>query len=228
MSSSNVELTASKPDRRVAVPIPPGRFVRCLCRLCCSCNKLARHWFPPKTHTWPSGHTRELPGSLPGPSRWGFFAVYAVYAVYAISSLDTGVPLRPHPKATIVGTYQGVAGLAPRPFTLGEETGSHLRPSPPSPPPSVAAVGRRRRPTPRPSASGPVASQLLPPTGVPRRDQRGTQDSTAETGVRSAVLHSPPPVLRACGGCQGACGSPGPAVVGGPTCCQRRRTSFRP
>ena len=49
----------------------------------------------------------------------------AVYAVYAISSLDTGVPLRPHPKATIVGTYQGVAGLAPRPFTLGEETGSH-------------------------------------------------------------------------------------------------------
>ena len=28
----------------------------------------------------------------------------AVYAVYAISSLDTGVPLRPHPKATIVGT----------------------------------------------------------------------------------------------------------------------------
>ena len=24
-----------------------------------------------------------------------------------------------------VGTYQGVAGLAPRPFTLGEETGSH-------------------------------------------------------------------------------------------------------
>ena len=65
-----------------------------------------------------------------------------------------------------VGTYQGVAGLAPRLFTLEEETGSHLRPSPPSPPPSVAAVGRRRRPTPRPSASGPVASQLLPPTGV--------------------------------------------------------------
>ena len=48
-----------------------------------------------------------------------------VYAVYAISSLDTGVPLRPHPKATIVGTYQGVAGLAPRLFTLEEETGSH-------------------------------------------------------------------------------------------------------
>ena len=31
-----------------------------------------------------------------------------------------------------------------------------------------------------------------------------------------------PPVLRACGGCQGACGSPGPAVIGGPPCCQRR------
>ena len=42
----------------------------------------------------------------------------AVYAVYAISSLDTGVPLRPHPRATIVGTYQAVAGLAPRLFTL--------------------------------------------------------------------------------------------------------------
>ena len=68
-----------------------------------------------------------------------------------------------------VGTYQGVAGLAPRPFTLGEETGSHLRPSPPSPPPSVAAVGRRRRPTPRPFASGPVASQLLPRPRSPAR-----------------------------------------------------------
>ena len=32
---------------------------------------------------------------------------------------------KPHPKATIVGTYQGVAGLAPRPFWLEEETGSH-------------------------------------------------------------------------------------------------------
>ena len=46
----------------------------CLCCLCCSCNKLARHWFPPKTphaeHATPSGHPRELPGSLPGPSRW--------------------------------------------------------------------------------------------------------------------------------------------------------------
>ena len=75
-------------------------------------------------------------------------AVYrAVYAVYAISSLDTGLPLRLRSRIA-VGTHQGVAGLAPRPFTLGEETGSHLRPSPPSPPPSVAAVGRRRRPTP--------------------------------------------------------------------------------
>ena len=24
----------------------------------------------PKTHIWPSGRTRELPGSLPGPSGW--------------------------------------------------------------------------------------------------------------------------------------------------------------
>ena len=24
----------------------------------------------PKTHIWPSGRTRELPGSLPGSSRW--------------------------------------------------------------------------------------------------------------------------------------------------------------
>ncbi len=42
--------------------------------LCCLCNKLARHWFTPKTshteHAASSGHPRELPGSLPGPSRW--------------------------------------------------------------------------------------------------------------------------------------------------------------
>ena len=47
-----------------------------------------------------------------------------VYAVYAVSSLDTGLPLRRRSRMA-VGTYQGVAGLAPRPFTLGEETGSH-------------------------------------------------------------------------------------------------------
>ena len=55
-----------------------------------------------------------------------FMLFYPVYAVYAISSLDTRLPLRPHPKATIVGTYQGVAGLAPRLFTLEEETGSQF------------------------------------------------------------------------------------------------------
>ena len=48
-----------------------------------------------------------------------------VYAVYAISSLDTGSPLRHRTQCNAVGTPQGVAGLAPRPFTLGEETGSH-------------------------------------------------------------------------------------------------------
>ena len=123
-----------------------------------------------------------------------------------------------------VGTYQGVAGLAPRPFTLGEETGSHLRPSPPSPPPSVAAVGRRRRPTPRPSASGPVASQLLPPTGVPS-DPPANCHVAPRGGPRAArtALADVLPVLRARGGRQGARGRPGPAVIGGPPCCQRRR-----
>ena len=48
----------------------------------------------------------------------------AVYAVYAKSSLDTGSPLRLRSRIA-VGTHQGVAGLAPRPFTLEEETGSH-------------------------------------------------------------------------------------------------------
>ena len=50
--------------------------------------------------------------------------MFPVYAVYAISSLDTGSPLRLRSHMA-VGTPQGVAGLAPRPFTLGEETGSH-------------------------------------------------------------------------------------------------------
>ena len=52
------------------------------CRLCCLCNKLARHWFPPKTHTWPSGHTRELPGSLSGPSRWEKTGLHHVFMRY--------------------------------------------------------------------------------------------------------------------------------------------------
>ena len=86
---------------------PHAQLLFIIWGLCCLCNKLARHWSTPKT-----SHTRSRRDS-------------AVYAVYAISSLDTGVPLRPHPKATIVGTYQGVAGLAPRLFTLEEETGSH-------------------------------------------------------------------------------------------------------
>ena len=55
-----------------------------------------------------------------------------------------------------------------------------------------------------------------------RGETSGARRLTAETGVRSAVLHSPPPVLRACGGCPGAHGRPGPAVIGGPPCCQRR------
>ena len=110
-----------------------------------------------------------------------------------------------------VGTYQGVAGLAPRPFTLGEETGSHLRPSPPSPPPSVAAVGRRRRPTPRPSASGPVASQLLPPTGAPS-DPPANCHVAPRGRPRAArtALADVLPVLHVCGGRQGACGRPRP------------------
>ena len=64
------------------------------------------------------------------PSVSSFFAdhlmtyPFRVYAVYAISSLDTGSPLR-HRTCNAVGTPKGVAGLAPRPFTLGEETGSH-------------------------------------------------------------------------------------------------------
>ena len=49
--------------------------------------------------------------------------MFPVYAVYAISSLDTGSPLRHRTLCNAVGTPQGVAGLAPRPFTLGEETG---------------------------------------------------------------------------------------------------------
>ena len=47
----------------------------------------------PKTHTWPSGHTRELPGSLPGPSRWrkrpGRIMVMVTYIAPACSSACT-------------------------------------------------------------------------------------------------------------------------------------------
>ena len=48
-----------------------------------------------------------------------------------------------------VGTQQGVGGLTPRPFTLGEEAGMRR------PPPSVAAVGRRRRSSPSVRAAPP-------------------------------------------------------------------------
>ena len=68
----------------------------------------------------PSGVARES-SSPGGPLSY----LFPVYAVYAISSLDTGSPLRHRTACNAVGTHQGVAGLAPRPFTLGEETGSH-------------------------------------------------------------------------------------------------------
>ena len=44
--------TGSRPVSISAVVVAPHAC------LCCLCNKLARHWFPPKTHTWPSGRTR--------------------------------------------------------------------------------------------------------------------------------------------------------------------------
>ena len=63
--------------------------------LCCLCNKLARHWFPPKTphKATSSGPPRELPGSLPGPSRWekrpGRIMVMVMYIAPACSSACT-------------------------------------------------------------------------------------------------------------------------------------------
>ena len=51
-----------------------GEYV--LCCLCCLCDQLARTELSLRHGTQncvglrPSGHTRELPGSLPGPSRW--------------------------------------------------------------------------------------------------------------------------------------------------------------
>ena len=49
-----------------------------------------------------------------------------LFTVYAISSLDTGSSLRRDTQTAwgAVGTHQGVAGLAPRPFSSEEETGS--------------------------------------------------------------------------------------------------------
>ena len=123
-----------------------------MCCLCCLCNKLARHWSIPKTQTWPSGRTRELPGSLPGPSRW---------------------EKRP-----------------------GRICGRRRRRRRRRSPPSVVAVGPRRVL----SASGPVASQLLPPTGVPWRDRLGRAGLTAEADVRCyrASLAASGALLRRC------------------------------
>ena len=87
-----------------------------------------------------------------------------------------------HARCNAVGTPQGVAGLAPRPFTLGEETGSHhmvmyTAPAcssactsgahlhlPPHRRSSIIVIGARgaRR-----------AAELLPPSGVPS-DSRQT------------------------------------------------------
>ena len=106
----------------------------------------------------------------------------SVYAVYAISSLDTGSPLRHRTPCNAVGTPQGVAGLAPRPFTLGEETGSHHMVMYIAPACSSACTTGAHLCICRPigghlsssSARAPActrgarrATLLLPPTGVP-------------------------------------------------------------
>ena len=88
----------------------------------------------------------------------------------------------------------------------------------------AAAVGRRRRSSPSAHAasSRPRAqsrrSCCHPPAFRRAADRR-------PRARRLALSATPPdvrPVLRVCGGRQGAGGSPGPAVIGGPPCCQRR------
>ena len=61
--------------------------------LCCLCNKLARHWFIPKTrHTNCVGLRRDTPGSCRAhsPAVLGslFNAVYAVYTVCAVYAVQ--------------------------------------------------------------------------------------------------------------------------------------------
>ena len=85
---------------------------------------------------------RPAPCRPPGPplGQWGvcpivrgilFYAVYAVY--FCLCCLCNMLarhwfpPKTPHTTCNAVGTHQGVAGLAPRPFTLGEESGSRAR-----------------------------------------------------------------------------------------------------
>ena len=65
----------------MSVRDPAERLRSGLCCLCCLCNKLARHWFTPKTSL--THCRRDVPGSC---------RAHVVYAVYAISSLDTGSP----------------------------------------------------------------------------------------------------------------------------------------
>ena len=83
----------------------------------------------PQGHRSVSGEFARLRGSsssarTPSCTEVARCLCFSIYAVYAVSSLDTGSPLRRRSRMA-VGTHQGVAGLAPRPFTLGEETGSH-------------------------------------------------------------------------------------------------------
>ena len=74
----------------------------------------------PKTHIWPSGRTRELPGSLPGSSRWrkrpGRIMVMVTYIAPACSSACTSGahlcicrPIGGHPSSSARAVYLRVA-----------------------------------------------------------------------------------------------------------------------
>ena len=67
-----------------------------------------------------------LPVLLPECSALFTGSPFMLFMQLARSTLELGVSLRPRLTGRAVGTDQRVAGLAPRPFALGEEPGRCL------------------------------------------------------------------------------------------------------
>ena len=120
--------------------------------------------------------------------------VGAVYAVYAVSSLDTGVSLRPRPKARPSGRTRELPGSLPGPSRWekrpGRICGRRRRRRRRRSPPSVVAVGPRRVPSVPCSPARGVRLVWLPAArsvGQRRTHRRGRFPRTAPHSPRRAA-----------------------------------------